>query len=118
MNNYVTLLGAEAVQNAGHQIQRAAEEMRSASGNLSESLRHGLLGFEAVVDRMPTFRDLVLASCLHAQLNSDGGDSIGSCLVELGLPPETTWDHARHWPLLCLKRAETQALTIFSELGR
>ena len=37
-SDYVTLLGAEQVQNAGHHIWGAAEQIRSASGNIDNSV--------------------------------------------------------------------------------
>lgn len=38
MDNYITLLGAEDVKNAGHNMQRAASEMSQAANYIWESL--------------------------------------------------------------------------------
>jgi hypothetical protein len=39
MSEYITLLGAEDVSRAGHNMQSAADTMNRAFGNFDESLR-------------------------------------------------------------------------------
>jgi hypothetical protein len=64
---YVTLVGAESVQNAGHAISSAAGRMNDAAGTISHALRQHeiavaqheaflsdwLARFEAAVEKMP-----------------------------------------------------------------
>jgi hypothetical protein len=59
MSEYVTLLGAEDVARAGHNISAAADTMRSAAGTMEEAVRQGKIHsddfldrFEGLVDRM------------------------------------------------------------------
>ncbi|KAF1008942.1 MAG: hypothetical protein GAK28_00574 [Luteibacter sp.] len=67
MADYVTLLGAEQVQSAGHCMARAAEDMQQASYSISES-----------VDRLTRALD-EHASRIEAaqQANGDGRRLIG-----------------------------------------
>ena len=57
---YMTLMGAEQVQAAAGQMQRAADDMRNAAGTFDEAVRQQrqfmedwLFRFEAAVEKMP-----------------------------------------------------------------
>jgi hypothetical protein len=59
MVDYVTLLGSEQVSNAGHNIGRAADEMKSAAAtietamfNLNQSMHESVNCFENAVNRL------------------------------------------------------------------
>jgi hypothetical protein len=59
MGDYVTLLGAEQVANAGRQIASAADDMRQAGSNIDDALRRHryflddwLLRFADVVEKL------------------------------------------------------------------
>lgn len=52
MSEYVTLMGAEQVSVAGHNMVRAAEEMRRAAGNIEEVLRHHQRFMEEWIGRL------------------------------------------------------------------
>ena len=49
--DYVTLMGAEQVANAGYAIRQAAENMSSAAGNMDHTLSMFLRNFEELVYR-------------------------------------------------------------------
>ena len=59
MSGYVTLMGAEQVQRAGHNMQDAAERMSRAASQMSETmdrlqrvLEDNRQSFEALVERL------------------------------------------------------------------
>lgn len=51
MNDYVTLLGAEDVRNAGHAITSAAGQMQQAAGSIEASFHTFLMRMEGMVER-------------------------------------------------------------------
>lgn len=60
MDNYVTLLGTEQVQNAGRTMREAAEQMRQAAGMVDDALHRQrlfmddwLARFEQVLNSAP-----------------------------------------------------------------
>jgi hypothetical protein len=118
VSDYMTLLGAEDVKHAGSTMRVAADTIARASGELSQSLRDDFVRLSDSLARIPTFEDLVVASFLHWEIIEGGSDSIGACLHELSLPPETVWDSEVHWPKLCAKRAKAKAEACLRELGR
>lgn len=59
MAEYVTLMGADDVRNAGHRMSGAADTMRSAAGNIDDALRRHqqfmddwLQRFEAAIEKL------------------------------------------------------------------
>lgn len=56
MSNYVTLMGAEAVQSAGYTIKSAAEDMRQAATNMSQVASDMQREFE---NFLTSFRDIL-----------------------------------------------------------
>ncbi len=51
MNEYVTLIGAENVSSAGHQMQHAATEMTSAAGFIEQALQRHAQRIDEALDR-------------------------------------------------------------------
>jgi hypothetical protein len=51
MADYITLLGAEQVQNAGHAISNAASEMRQAGNNIHEAAETMRRNMDDFLDR-------------------------------------------------------------------
>lgn len=52
MNEYVTLLGAEDVRSAGHQMERAATDMQSAAGSIETTLQRHAIRTHNALDRL------------------------------------------------------------------
>lgn len=52
MSEYITLIGADDVSQAGHNMQGAADSMRQSAGYIDESLRMFLARFEELVVRL------------------------------------------------------------------
>ncbi len=50
--DFVTLIGAEAVENAGHCIASSAETMRQAAASLESTVHFGLRRLEELVARL------------------------------------------------------------------
>lgn len=52
MSEYITLLGAEDVARAGHNMKAAAETMSRAASQIEESNRVFLMRFEELINRL------------------------------------------------------------------
>lgn len=52
MSEYVTLIGAEDVRAAGHQIEQAADTMRNAAGELEVALQRESQRRDEFLDRL------------------------------------------------------------------
>jgi len=55
--NYVTLLGAEAVENAGHRIASAAESIRQSAAYIEASLLQHSRSMENLVYRLEALEE-------------------------------------------------------------
>lgn len=52
MAEYITLIGAEGVENAGRNMQGSADSMRDTAGYIDESLNRFINRFEELVCRL------------------------------------------------------------------
>ena len=68
MSEYVTLLGTEGVRAAGHQMERAADTMRNAAGELETALQREAQRRDEFLDR------------LEYILKTDAADRVGQTI--------------------------------------
>lgn len=52
MREYITLMGAEDVERAGHNMADAADTMRNAAMSIEDSLQRFMDRFEAAIEHM------------------------------------------------------------------